>query len=51
MNSSLDISNLMNSNTVDGKRFAWLNIHGFSAIKVFAEIICVTLAMSTHYLV
>ena len=27
-----------NINTVDGERFAGLNIRGFSAIKVFAEI-------------
>ena len=51
MNSCLDISNFMNSNIVDGERFAWLNIHGFSTIKVFMEIFCVALAMSTHYLV
>ena len=41
--------------TVDGERFAGLNIRGFSAIKVFAEIFLHYLGhrqcISTHYLV
>ena len=41
--------------TVDGERFAGLNIHGFSAIKVFVEIFSCYLGhkqcISTHYLV
>ena len=41
--------------TVDGERFAGLNIRGFSAIKVFTEIFLRCLGhrqcISTHYLV
>ena len=41
--------------TVDGERFAGLNIRGFSAIEVFAEIFSRCLGhkqcISTHYLV
>ena len=37
--------------TVDGERFAGLDIHGFSAIEVLMEILSCCLAMSTHYLV
>ena len=41
--------------TVDGERFAGLNIRSFSAIKVFAEIFSRYLGhkqcISTHYLV
>ena len=43
------------STTVDGERFAGLNIHGFSAIEVFTEIFLHCLGykqcISTHYLV
>ena len=43
------------NNTVDGERFAGLNIRGFSAIEVFAEIISRCLGhkqcITTHYLV
>ena len=41
--------------TVDRERFTGLNIHGFSTIKVFAEIFSCCLGhkqcISTHYLV
>ena len=43
------------STTVDGERFAGLNIRGFNAIEVFAEIFSRCLdheqCISTHYLV
>ena len=46
---------LLHRTSVDGERFAGLNIRGFSAIKVFAELFSYCLGhkqcISTHYLV
>ena len=36
---SITVMVIMTMNTVDGERFTGLNIRGFSAIKVFTEIL------------